>query len=81
MIDPEVRNQAIGRLQRIGQEKRICIYDMIAGETIEERIQVHKKEYHEAILNIMSSDGSKSSKSKAKKRFLLRYIVKILNLN
>ena len=80
-IDPEVRTQAIGRLQRIGQEKRICIYDMIAGETIEERIQVHKKEYHEAILNIMSSDGSKSSKSKAKKRFLLRYIVKILNLN
>jgi SNF2 family DNA or RNA helicase len=64
-IDPEVRTQAIGRLQRIGQE----------------RIQVHKKEYHEAILNIMSSDGSKSSKSKAKKRFLLRYIVKILNLN
>lgn len=80
-IDPEVRTQAIGRLQRIGQEKVIFIYDMIIRETIEEKIKIHKKEYNDAIVNIMSSDGSKSTKSKAKKRFLLRYIVKILNLN
>ncbi len=42
--NPAVENQAIDRVHRIGQERRVFVYRMITEGTIEQRIQQLKKE-------------------------------------
>ena len=80
-LESAVEKQALGRLKRIGQDKVIYVYSVSTDNTIEERIKRERKVYDEAITNIMTSDGSKSYKTKRKKQFFLSYIIKILDLD
>lgn len=79
-LESSVEKQALGRLKRIGQDKIIHVYNMTTKNTIEERIKRERIVYDEAITNVMTSDGSKSYKTKKKKQFFLKYIIKILDL-
>lgn len=80
-LESAVEKQALGRLKRIGQDKIIHVYNITTKNTIEERIRKERSIYDEAIANVMTSDGSKSYKTKKRKIFFLRYIIKILELD
>lgn len=56
--NPAVENQAIDRVHRIGQERRVFVYRMITEGTIEQRIQQLKKEKRELFENTLGHLGS-----------------------
>lgn len=58
--NPAIENQAIDRVHRIGQDKRVFVYRMITKGTIEERIQQLKAEKHELFENTLSDLGKTS---------------------
>ena len=58
--NPAVENQAVDRVHRIGQQKRVFVYRMITQGTIEERIQQLKKEKRELFENTLGHLGSAS---------------------
>lgn len=56
--NPAVENQAVDRVHRIGQDRRVFVYRMITQGTIEERIQLLKKEKRELFENTLGHLGS-----------------------
>ena len=56
--NPAVENQAIDRVHRIGQERRVFVYRMITEGTVEQRIQQLKKEKRELFENTLGHLGS-----------------------
>jgi superfamily II DNA or RNA helicase len=56
--NPAVENQAIDRVHRIGQERRVFVYRMITEGTIEQRIQLLKQEKRELFENTLGHLGS-----------------------
>jgi len=62
--NPAVENQASDRAHRIGQDKPVFIYKLVASNTVEEKIlrmQEHKKQLSDGILNSDKSPLSKLS--------------------
>lgn len=80
-LENEVKEQAIGRLKRIGQENTIHIYNLFSKNTIEERIEKYSKQYNEYLMNLLASNGSRSYKSKKKKQFLIRHLLSLLEIH
>lgn len=80
-LESAVEKQALGRLKRIGQEKVIEVYNVTMEKTIEEKIRSERTRYDESVTQVMTSDGSKSYKTKRKKQFFLRYMIDILELH
>lgn len=58
--NPAVESQAVDRVHRIGQQKRVFVYRMITQGTIEERIQHLKTEKRELFENTLGNLGSAS---------------------
>jgi superfamily II DNA or RNA helicase len=58
--NPAVESQAIDRVHRIGQRKRVFVYRMITQGTIEERIQHLKAEKRELFESTLGNLGSAS---------------------
>ncbi len=58
--NPAIENQAIDRIHRIGQRKRVFVYRMVTKGTIEERIQQLKAEKRELFENTLSDLGRTS---------------------
>ena len=58
--NPAIENQAIDRVHRIGQRKRVFVYRMITKGTIEERIQQLKTEKRELFESTLSNLGKTS---------------------
>ena len=58
--NPAVESQAVDRVHRIGQQKRVFVYRMITQGTIEERIQHLKTEKRELFENTLGDLGSAS---------------------
>ncbi len=58
--NPAVENQAVDRVHRIGQSRRVFVYRMITQGTIEERIQHLKKEKGELFEKTLGNLGSAS---------------------
>jgi SNF2 family DNA or RNA helicase len=56
--NPAVENQAVDRVHRIGQRKRVFVYRMITQGTIEERIQHLKAEKRELFESTLGNLGS-----------------------
>ncbi|MEO0509230.1 MAG: DEAD/DEAH box helicase [Verrucomicrobiota bacterium] len=56
--NPAVENQAVDRVHRIGQDRRVFVYRMITEGTIEQRIQQLKKEKRELFENTLGHMGS-----------------------
>lgn len=56
--NPAVENQAVDRVHRIGQDRRVFVYRMITQGTIEERIQHLKKEKRALFENTLGHLGS-----------------------
>ncbi len=56
--NPAVESQAVDRVHRIGQSRRVFVYRMITQGTIEERIQHLKKEKRELFENTLGHLGS-----------------------
>ena len=56
--NPAVENQAVDRVHRIGQDRRVFVYRMITQGTIEERIQHLKKEKRELFESTLGHLGS-----------------------
>ena len=56
--NPAVESQAVDRVHRIGQDRRVFVYRMITQGTIEERIQHLKKEKRELFENTLGHLGS-----------------------
>ncbi len=56
--NPAVEEQAVDRVHRIGQDRRVFVYRMITQGTIEERIQQLKKEKRELFENTLGHLGS-----------------------
>ncbi|MFP4156318.1 MAG: DEAD/DEAH box helicase [Opitutales bacterium] len=56
--NPAVENQAIDRVHRIGQERRVFVYRMITEGTVEQRIQQLKKEKRELFEKTLGHLGS-----------------------
>ena len=52
--NPAVEAQAIDRVHRIGQEKRVIVYRMVTKGTIEERIDRLKKEKGQLFQDLLS---------------------------
>ena len=80
-LERDVKEQAIGRLKRIGQMKSIHIYNLFSKNTIEERIEKYSKKYNEYIMNLMASNGSRSYKTKKKKQFYIRHLLNLLQIH
>lgn len=80
-LENDVKEQAIGRLKRIGQEKSIHIYNLFSKNTIEEKVDKASKRFNECLTNLMASTGSRSYKSKRKKQLILGYLLNILEVN
>jgi SNF2 family DNA or RNA helicase len=59
--NPAIENQAIDRVHRIGQRKRVFVYRMITKGTIEERIQQLKAEKRELFESTLSDLGRTSN--------------------
>ena len=58
--NPAVESQAVDRVHRIGQQKRVFVYRMITQGTIEERIQHLKKEKRQLFENTLGNLGAAS---------------------
>jgi len=56
--NPAVENQAVDRVHRIGQDRRVFVYRMITEGTIEQRIQQLKHEKRELFENTLGHLGS-----------------------
>ncbi|MDQ8193931.1 DEAD/DEAH box helicase [Coraliomargarita sp. SDUM461004] len=56
--NPAVESQAVDRVHRIGQDRRVFVYRMITQGTIEERIQHLKKEKRELFEGTLGHLGS-----------------------
>lgn len=56
--NPAVESQAVDRVHRIGQTKRVFVYRMITQGTIEERIQLLQREKRELFESTLGSLGS-----------------------
>lgn len=56
--NPAVENQAIDRVHRIGQERRVFVYRMITEGTIEQRIQQLKQDKRALFENTLGHLGS-----------------------
>ena len=56
--NPAVEEQAVDRVHRIGQDRRVFVYRMITQGTIEERIQQLKKEKRELFESTLGHLGS-----------------------
>ncbi|TVP81420.1 MAG: DEAD/DEAH box helicase, partial [Puniceicoccaceae bacterium] len=56
--NPAVENQAVDRVHRIGQDRRVFVYRMITQGTIEARIQQLKKEKRALFENTLGHLGS-----------------------
>jgi len=56
--NPSVENQAVDRVHRIGQNRRVFVYRMITEGTIEQRIQQLKQEKRELFENTLGHLGS-----------------------
>jgi len=56
--NPAVENQAVDRVHRIGQDRRVFVYRMITEGTIEQRIQQLKQEKRELFENTLGHLGS-----------------------
>jgi superfamily II DNA or RNA helicase len=56
--NPAIEDQAVDRVHRIGQNRRVFVYRMITQGTIEERIQQLKKEKRELFENTLGHLGS-----------------------
>lgn len=56
--NPAVESQAVDRVHRIGQDRRVFVYRMITEGTIEARIQHLKKEKRELFENTLGHLGS-----------------------
>jgi len=56
--NPAVENQAVDRVHRIGQDRRVFVYRMITEGTIEARIQQLKKEKRALFENTLGHLGS-----------------------
>jgi SNF2 family DNA or RNA helicase len=59
--NPATEAQAIDRTHRIGQDKKVMVYRMVARETIEERVMAlkeHKAALFDAVMSGASAKGS-----------------------
>ncbi len=56
--NPAVENQAIDRVHRIGQQRRVFVYRMITEGTIEQRIQQLKQQKRELFENTLGHLGN-----------------------
>lgn len=51
------QNQATDRAHRIGQENKVSVYQLIASDTIEQRIQLLQQNKSKLASDILSGDG------------------------
>jgi superfamily II DNA or RNA helicase len=56
--NPAVENQAVDRVHRIGQDKRVFVFRMVTEGTVEQRIQQLKREKRELFENTLGHLGS-----------------------
>ena len=59
MVEPFVEQQAIDRAYRIGQERKVSVYKLVAANTLEEKIvdmQINKEENFDELINGLSVD-------------------------
>jgi non-specific serine/threonine protein kinase len=56
--NPAVENQAIDRVHRIGQDKKVFAYRMICKDTIEEKIMLIQQKKKQLSTEIISSESS-----------------------
>lgn len=79
-LESAVKTQTLGRVQRIGQDKQVHVYTLITQNTVETSITPQREILEQKINKLMlSSDYSKSYKTKQKKRFHMDYILSILS--
>ncbi|MBF0671758.1 MAG: DEAD/DEAH box helicase [Salinibacterium sp.] len=60
--NPAAENQAIDRAHRIGQQRNVMVYRMIAADTIEEKVLALSRRKAELFSSVMDADGVFSEK-------------------
>ncbi|MBN1501798.1 MAG: DEAD/DEAH box helicase [Spirochaetes bacterium] len=60
--NPAVENQAVDRAHRIGQNKKVIVYRMIAKDTVEEKIMILQQKKKDLVRDIISDDSGIISK-------------------
>ncbi|NHU85262.1 DEAD/DEAH box helicase [Kocuria sp. JC486] len=59
--NPMAENQAVDRAHRIGQERKVMVYRMVAAGTIEEKVMELKERKAQLFDQVMDDDGTFSS--------------------
>ncbi|PSL39253.1 SNF2 family DNA or RNA helicase [Labedella gwakjiensis] len=55
--NPASEEQAIDRTHRIGQDKNVLVYRMVAADTIEEKVMALKERKSELVAGVLDDDG------------------------
>ena len=56
--NPAVEAQAVDRTHRIGQDKTVMVYRLVAAGTIEEKVMALKERKRDLFARVMDDDGA-----------------------